>query len=190
MAFPARPRARGSSPLTRGKRPLLFGAWGLAGLIPAHAGKTSRRLSLCQLEAAHPRSRGENGLCCSVRGAWQGSSPLTRGKRTYSTVSPSLLGLIPAHAGKTLRAYREPRGYRAHPRSRGENPIPSIVRDTYGGSSPLTRGKLLFRFWSVALMGLIPAHAGKTTTRDVAQVTQTAHPRSRGENTEGPLPIR
>ena len=50
----------GSSPLTRGKR--LFGIppAKLAGLIPAHAGKTMARLAPYASRAAHPRSRGEN----------------------------------------------------------------------------------------------------------------------------------
>ena len=51
----------GSSPLTRGK-PLGRGddAQG-AGLIPAHAGKTTDVRVPRGLGAAHPRSRGENG---------------------------------------------------------------------------------------------------------------------------------
>ena len=54
--------ARGSSPLTRGKR-----RWpGLsrrgAGLIPAHAGKTLIDLGHLEVTGAHPRSRGENGF--------------------------------------------------------------------------------------------------------------------------------
>ena len=50
-----------------------------------------------------------------------GSSPLTRGK--HRSVSKTLLHrrLIPAHAGKTIRAARIARRHRAHPRSRGEN---------------------------------------------------------------------
>ena len=35
--------ADGSSPLTRGKLDSLASALGVSGLIPAHAGKTSRR---------------------------------------------------------------------------------------------------------------------------------------------------
>ena len=50
------------------------------------------------------------------------------------------------------------------------------------GSSPLTRGKLL----NVPRIGLvrrlIPAHAGKTATRQLRLYMREAHPRSRGEN--------
>ena len=50
------------------------------------------------------------------------------------------------------------------------------------GSSPLTRGKLVFASDGKAKAGLIPAHAGKTlNTASIAPV-DWAHPRSRGEN--------
>ena len=50
----------GSSPLTRGKRPLRR-VQGLQGrLIPAHAGKTRAQSLGCYDNEAHPRSRGEN----------------------------------------------------------------------------------------------------------------------------------
>ena len=53
------------------------------------------------------------------------------------------------------------------------------------GSSPLTRGKLHELTDLVANGGLIPAHAGKTVFMIVVVATETAHPRSRGENGQG-----
>ena len=50
----------GSSPLTRGKRTASPPHTGGAGLIPAHAGKTRKLRGRRILDAAHPRSRGEN----------------------------------------------------------------------------------------------------------------------------------
>ena len=74
----------------------------------------------------------------------------------------------------------------AHPRSRGEN-IPSLSRRSSGsGSSPLTRGKPGDPSRRVALPGLIPAHAGKTTLTRPKPSRCWAHPRSRGENTSRP----
>ena len=72
------------------------------------------------------------------------------------------VGLIPAHAGKTILLTERKVSAWAHPRSRGENlPFPDYECLKYG-SSPLTRGKLQ----PSALLGccqrLIPAHAGKT----------------------------
>ena len=52
--------AQGSSPLTRGKRGRVCGAWMPRGLIPAHAGKTPVSQPDPSLSRAHPRSRGEN----------------------------------------------------------------------------------------------------------------------------------
>ena len=74
-------RPSGSSPLTRGK--LLKGLNGLleCRLIPAHAGKTMKRFLSSLVDAAHPRSRGENcHLLPPILGG-RGSSPLTRGKQ-------------------------------------------------------------------------------------------------------------
>ena len=63
---------------------------------------------------------------CKENG-YQGSSPLTRGKPMVGRSLPSSWGLIPAHAGKTGifdGVFDLPR---AHPRSRGENLMPSIL---------------------------------------------------------------
>ena len=53
-------RARGSSPLTRGKPSRLGQHHALRRLIPAHAGKRTPRNCPAWPEPAHPRSRGEN----------------------------------------------------------------------------------------------------------------------------------
>ena len=52
------------------------------------------------------------------------------------------------------------------------------------GSSPLTRGKRSAFGRDNPELGLIPAHAGKTRSPAPKTSTQTAHPRSRGENIE------
>ena len=95
-------------------------------------------------------------------GAADGSSPLTRGKRTTIPGWVTDLGLIPAHAGKTSPRARRPARGRAHPRSRGENGKLDATKHTLTGSSPLTRGKLDDLVEGNFIYGLIPAHAGKT----------------------------
>ena len=112
-----------------------------------------------------------------------GSSPLTRGKLVVVATLTLGAGLIPAHAGKTKPVRLSFPTRRAHPRSRGENPIPSTARLTYGGSSPLTRGKLVDRRNRRRARRLISAHAGKTTSGALKNLNASAHPRSRGENT-------
>ena len=105
-------RCRGSSPLTRGKLVLPTLTLVDVGLIPAHAGKTPFADVMSITNRAHPRSRGENYQVRRCPTWKDGSSPLTRGKRDLVQEGRAVLGLIPAHAGKTLpdlRFYRADR---------------------------------------------------------------------------------
>ena len=94
--------AKGSSPLTRGKRIRARGGVTIHGLIPAHAGKTPSRSPRLSLAGAHPRSRGENSVPRRTTTRTRGSSPLTRGKPVAGDRCEPGNGLIPAHAGKTF----------------------------------------------------------------------------------------
>ena len=182
LTWSSRKRRRGSSPLTRGKRKQAKATKQSTRLIPAHAGKTWFVVASAYTGGAHPRSRGENRLLDPLTTVLAGSSPLTRGKRRLPRMGLWGRGLIPAHAGKTHRlSARQGRGS-AHPRSRGENLAPSTGSPSDGGSSPLTRGKLLELAQCLTVPGLIPAHAGKTATRSGSPSYPAAHPRSRGEN--------
>ncbi len=176
------PSRAGSSPLTRGKPYCLLLVRVRVGLIPAHAGKTRVMVAWSVMRAAHPRSRGENDEKWAASDAMQGSSPLTRGKCRQLLGRASIPGLIPAHAGKTTSALTCVSAPRAHPRSRGENgeQDPQCLRRA--GSSPLTRGKRRLRQRRPERRRLIPAHAGKTRSRKLEQLSARAHPRSRGEN--------
>ena len=132
--------------------------------------------------AAHPRSRGENALCCAGVGEYPGSSPLTRGKHVQESRGLAPSRLIPAHAGKTGSLLRCAGRDSAHPRSRGENERVQNCHRPFTGSSPLTRGKLQAIVPIIASVRLIPAHAGKTTLTVLSATSRKAHPRSRGEN--------
>ena len=175
---------QGSSPLTRGKHRSLGANDHGHGLIPAHAGKTSMDRVSSGRVRAHPRSRGENYKLTIDRGAYTGSSPLTRGKRRERKRNVLADGLIPAHAGKTDGAGANPQEEKAHPRSRGENGCCGQGSRLDLGSSPLTRGKLLSRSVDERRERLIPAHAGKTYGAPQGGSAGWAHPRSRGENIE------
>ena len=175
----------GSSPLTRGKLSNFPCRPAEDGLIPTHAGKTSSFSWLLRRSAAHPRSCGENGRRRGRRLGVPGSSPLTRGKRRSQCRCTDESRLIPAHAGKTDGASGERDRFPAHPRSRGENGSWVSRRRAVRGSSPLTRGKQLVIDYLNRPGGLIPAHAGKTSTRGNCPSATWAHPRSRGENTGG-----
>ena len=182
MSPPSHTRPAGSSPLTRGK-PSEKGRERLKrGLIPAHAGKTVLDNAEYFTAWAHPRSRGENALISVTEGMAMGSSPLTRGKRPTRQPRLAVRGLIPAHAGKTARRNGAAARQRAHPRSRGENRVAHGHGGAARGSSPLTRGKLVRVDGDCAVLGLIPAHAGKTIRAGLLINDVEAHPRSRGEN--------
>ena len=172
----------GSSPLTRGKHRVVVVSRNIEGLIPAHTGKTGRLGQAHADGGAHPRSRGENPFLMPASAASSGSSPLTRGKRQQAGRTVDVLGLIPAHAGKTADGAGSRRCAVAHPRSRGENASVAKGLQTLSGSSPLTRGKLFTGYGGLDMGGLIPAHAGKTVVGGVAAAFWGAHPRSRGEN--------
>ena len=131
----------GSSPLTRGKPVTNSKAQLTRGLIPAHAGKTHTHDVMQTTHTAHPRSRGENEYGFAVADKDSGSSPLTRGKLGVVGVRGPVVGLIPAHAGKTRGSVISRASTPAHPRSRGENAVFGLAFGLFPGSSPLTRGK-------------------------------------------------
>ena len=172
----------GSSPLTRGKRGHLWNLRCRRGLIPAHAGKTLKLVWGGLMSAAHPRSRGENYALTRSPQSFAGSSPLTRGKPQIRGRPPSRGRLIPAHAGKTHPERYAVQTDPAHPRSRGENLIPTVMQLSSVGSSPLTRGKRIASGGCLRQARLIPAHAGKTGRGRRFCLPSAAHPRSRGEN--------
>ena len=174
--------AAGSSPLTRGKQPFSARCSRIAGLIPAHAGKTTLPIGRASPSWAHPRSRGENFADLVHEISHLGSSPLTRGKPQKWSVVRVARRLIPAHAGKTRQPACHPGASEAHPRSRGENSSVVTFWLFATGSSPLTRGKPRRAFLSDEVAGLIPAHAGKTVAKSAKRCPDPAHPRSRGEN--------
>ena len=157
---------------------MVGGAW----LIPAHAGKTNDLGWLQDSTQAHPRSRGENPGFFPRYASGEGSSPLTRGKRTYRIGAAVIARLIPAHAGKTVILRQLSGVSAAHPRSRGENREGGRARLSTRGSSPLTRGKLSLAAHLFGIPGLIPAHTGKTGSNKGGGISSGAHPRSRGEN--------
>ena len=135
LAGRAHPRSRGENPahLSKPARP--------GGSSPLTRGKPIFSLSRLVFMLAHPRSRGENREWIEQTREGRGSSPLTRGKPRLDETGLHRGGLIPAHAGKTLAMFCTQRLRRAHPRSRGENPISHSGATVTSGSSPLTRGK-------------------------------------------------
>ena len=134
------------------------------------------------MRRAHPRVGGENVSMAPLGAQGWGSSPRGRGKRIGGHVSVEHDGLIPAWAGKTSFSRCPPRTPRAHPRVGGENLSVDWTDPNIPGSSPRGRGKPGKSFLLRAIMGLIPAWAGKTRKRPRGYSGNAAHPRVGGEN--------
>ena len=109
-------------------------------------------------------------------------SPLTRGKPRPSSTRRRALRLISAHTGKTPRLPDRSCHVTAHPRSHGENAVAARMDRQQIGSSPLTRGKREYITARARDWGLIPAHAGKTSSEPLSLASRPAHPHSRREN--------
>ena len=124
-------KCSGSSPLTRGTRPVACGGVNFKGLIPAHAGNTVASCAISRRNRAHPRSRGEHSRRVFRLGRDEGSSPLTRGTQEGAELGKGGLGLIPAHAGNTTVSCGFGGLWRAHPRSRGEHLRMLLTKQTW-----------------------------------------------------------
>ena len=131
-------------------------------------------------DEAHPRLRGADLKCLSLKRADEGSSPLTRGGLFCLLDLLCLVGLIPAYAGRTSVPLRFPHRSWAHPRLRGADFSGHFFSLMMLGSSPLTRGGLVLLDGRSRQSGLIPAYAGRTHHATVIPTAATAHPRLRG----------
>ena len=151
-------------------------------LIPAHAGKTRNTTVMLSKSRAHPRACGENVRVGELLEGSAGSSPRMRGKRRESIPLSVWVGLIPAHAGKTVVYTQAAQVSSAHPRACGENRTLDTKAVKKAGSSPRMRGKLGCGGGVYGVTGLIPAHAGKTANRAGCGTCRPAHPRACGEN--------
>ena len=172
----------GSSPHTRGALVATSRRRLQCRIIPAYAGSTSTPTAPAPQEQDHPRIRGEHYGHLSVLRDNVGSSPHTRGARDDLLGDGFAAGIIPAYAGSTALARRRSSGRRDHPRIRGEHRADRLDRDGLGGSSPHTRGARYLKVGVDPVKRIIPAYAGSTVTPSTGSVTNTDHPRIRGEH--------
>ena len=93
----------GSSPRMRGSHTYRLKLVAEDGIIPAHAGLTCSRRRSARTSGDHPRACGAH-LHQGPRAAREaGSSPRMRGSRSCSPPPEIHPGIIPAHAGLTLK---------------------------------------------------------------------------------------
>ena len=175
----------GSSPRVRGKPSSRQHRPPRQRLIPARAGKTPCVEVAPGFPRAHPRACGENSPMYVPFRSASGSSPRVRGKRDFGALLPAPARLIPARAGKTAGRPPPSVPHAAHPRACGENRRAKDGSDGPQGSSPRVRGKPWGSPTSRPPPRLIPARAGKTSTRWSLDDIDTAHPRACGENLGG-----
>ena len=151
-------------------------------LIPSPEGNTVTAPRRMTYSRAHPRSRGEHVSSSASPRRRRGSSPLAQGTPLRPSGESGVGGLIPTHAGNTLKSTRCMALTRAHPRSRREHSPTKALRRRTWGSSPLTRGALRQIVQLAHGLRLIPAHAGNTPRQNRCGINRRAHPRSRGEH--------
>ena len=109
-----------------------------------------------------------------------GSSPHTRGLPVGGRGRGGPTGIIPAHAGFTIKSAASVVGRTDHPRTRGVYDRLPLASSCRIGSSPHTRG-LQFQRFMVGVAGwIIPAHAGFTPNPSGTWEWPPDHPRTRG----------
>ena len=110
-----------------------------------------------------------------------GSPPRMRGKACLTLIIRLLLGITPAHAGKSLPAVLKCPPTRDHPRVCGEKRRVRSWRALLLGSPPRMRGKVVLRSENPLCRGITPAYAGKR--RSIGRLSQPTrdHPRVCGE---------
>ena len=110
----------GSSPLARGTQDLDRLGYVADRFIPAYAGNSRKRIPGCDALPVHPRLRGELAIAESQKFMDDGSSPLTRGTPSVSTLNSDCGRFIPAYAGNSSKSYYMTFLITVHPRLRGE----------------------------------------------------------------------
>ena len=111
---------QGSSPRMRGAaraHRLLF--WP-TGIIPAHAGSSTRGASTSTRSRDHPRACGEQFSLRMAQLVLSGSSPRMRGAAAAYCSRSLPFRIIPAHAGSSRSRRRHGACRRDHPRACGE----------------------------------------------------------------------
>ena len=163
----------------RGKLRILSRLERAAGITPAHAGKTGPRRRRGFRLWDHPRACGENGFLKSSFATERGSPPRMRGKRGLCACTENLMGITPAHAGKTAPLCSSLRCLRDHPRACGENTLGQKWNNLDLGSPPRMRGKRIKTAAGKGRIGITPAHAGKTLRKGrISVVDPSPQPRS------------
>ena len=129
----------------------------------------------------HPRMCGEKSQLLCAAASCEGSPPRVRGKASALDVLPLPCGITPAYAGKSSEDTRRSGTNGDHPRVCGEKSFENGVKGYFEGSPPRMRGKAVDCPFSLPLVGITPAYAGKSTKQAKQQDKARDHPRVCGE---------
>ena len=152
---------QGPSPRVRGSPTLRASASGIAGSIPACAGKPRPSSRAPMHPRVHPRVCGEALISGGSAHSRMGPSPRVRGSPGQQGLRRAAPGSIPACAGKPGREDPQVDDVRVHPRVCGEAPRVQHNLGPITGPSPRVRGSPTGYDPVCAAAGSIPACAGK-----------------------------
>ena len=120
----------------------------------------------------------------STKGRITGSPPYVRGKEQQLTNAADQVRITPAYAGKRRCPRFRPGKIRDHPRTCGEKVVWSAPLYEQMGSPPHMRGKVLILDDVPGVVGITPAHAGKSLCRYGRRALARDHPRMCGEKSK------
>ena len=132
---------RGSPPRMRGKGHAVVSLAHIAGITPAHAGKSTRWSRSCRRWWDHPRACGEKRSLLNMGFDGKGSPPRMRGKGFPFVNRVLAVGITPAHAGKSGLHDLSKYNNEDHPRACGEKTAAAVIHMRSQGSPPRMRGK-------------------------------------------------
>ena len=110
-----------------------------------------------------------------------GSPPHMRGKGTLMACRSWLIGITPAHAGKSSFLHRHRLCFWDHPRTCGEKCRRPDTQVPVPGSPPHMRGKAYMYICIGTATRITPAHAGKSNAVGAGRKAGEDHPRTCGE---------
>ena len=151
------------------------------GITPAYAGKSRALRPPAAPAGDHPRVCGEKPPFHSSMASSPGSPPRMRGKACPQPRQTREPGITPAYAGKRIFPASHSARHGDHPRVCGEKLPRRELLPIPAGSPPRMRGKAYDLDIGLALFGITPAYAGKSSEPPCPSGRPRDHPRVCGE---------
>ena len=151
------------------------------GSIPAWAGKPHRLAQSPVYPWVYPRVGGETASTITSQRSRSGLSPRGRGNRDFFGRHDSIVGSIPAWAGKPLLRYARHNTKKVYPRVGGETLDTKLRQGPLRGLSPRGRGNLGDLAHLDGVARSIPAWAGKPSSPRTEVLWRKVYPRVGGE---------